>query len=192
MFARVFLLLAPLLGLALPAAAPPALAQGACPQCDLPPGCRGKGKQNGNGNGNGNRNRNCQRLSIEIDSDMDFGRVVIIGRGEGRVLLDLDTGEKRLFGDVDDLGGMPITGRAIVTGAPFEPINVQFPFEIEMRGILGGQARLRDFATSLPAMPVLDENGRLEFSFAGTLVISGDERAGGDLRGRVPISVTYL
>jgi len=190
MFARAFLLPAVLFGLALPAAAPPALAQGACPQCDLPPGCRGKGNQNGNGGGN--RNRNCQRLAIAIDSDVDFGRVVIIGRGEGRILLDLDSGEKRLFGDVDDLGGMPITGRAIVTGAPFEPINVEFPFEIEMRGILGGEARVRDFVTSLPALPVLDENGRLEFSFSGTLVINGDQRAGGDLRGRVPISVTYL
>ncbi|QIQ87013.1 DUF4402 domain-containing protein [Erythrobacter sp.] len=190
MLARFSLLIAALCGLALPATAPPVLAQGACPQCDLPPGCRGKGNQNGNGRGN--RNRNCQRLSIEIDSDIDFGRVVIIGRGEGRVLLDLDTGEKRLFGDVDDLGGMPVTGRAIVSGAPLEPINVALPFEIEMGGLLGGRARLRDFVTSLPAMPMLDENGRLEFSFSATLVVSGEERAGGDLRARVPISVTYL
>ncbi|MEQ8412355.1 MAG: DUF4402 domain-containing protein [Erythrobacter sp.] len=190
MFTRAFLLLAALVGLALPASPPPAQAQGACPQCDLPPGCRGKGNQKGKGKGN--RRRNCQRLSIAIDSDIDFGRVVVIGRGEGRVLLDLDSGEKRLFGDVDDLGGMPVTGRAIVTGAPFEPINVEFPFEIEMSGLLGGQARLRDFTTSLTGMPVLDENGRLEFSFSGTLVVSGEKRAGGDLRGRVPISVTYL
>jgi len=190
MFARAFLLPAALFGLALPATAPPVQAQGACPQCDLPPGCRGNGNQNGNGGGN--RNRNCQRLAIAIDSDVDFGRVVIIGRGEGRVVLDLDTGEKRLFGDVDDLGGIPITGRAIITGAPFEPINVEFPFEVEMRSFLGGNAQLRDFVTSLPAMPVLDENGRIEFSFAGTLIVNGEERAGGDLRGRVPISVSYL
>jgi len=190
MFARSALLLAAAVGLALPDAPPPAQAQGSCPQCDLPPGCRGKGNQNGKGNGN--RNRNCQRLAIAIDSDIDFGRVVIIGRGEGRVLLDLGTGEKRLFGDIDDLGGMPVTGRAIVTGAPREQVSIALPFEIEMRGPLGGEARLRDFVTSLPAMPRLDENGRLEFVFAATLVVSGEERAGGDLRARVPISVSYL
>jgi hypothetical protein len=190
MFARPVLLLAAAIGLAVPAAPPPAQAQGACPQCDLPPGCRGQGNQNGNGNGN--RKRNCQRLSIVVDSDIDFGRVVIIGRGEGRVLLDLATGEKRLIGDVEDLGGMPITGRAIVSGAPREQINVELPLKIEMRGILGGQARLRDFVTSLSALPTLDENGRLEFSFSATLVVSGEERAGGDLRAQVPISVSYL
>lgn len=190
MFVRVCLLLAAFFGLALPATPPPLQAQGACPQCDLPPGCRGQGNQKGKGRGN--RRRNCQRLSIVIDSDIDFGRVVVIGRGEGRILLDLDTGQKRLFGDVDDLGGMPVTGRAIITGAPLEPVSVEFPFEIRMSGLLGGEARLRDFRTSLPGMPVLDENGMLEFSFSGTLVVSGEERAGGDLRGRVPISVSYL
>ena len=93
-------------------------AQGNCPNCDLPPGCRGNGNQNGNGNGN--RDRNCQRIAITIESDVDFGRLVLLGAGGARVLLDLNSGQKTVFGEIDDLGGMPITGRALVTGAPFE------------------------------------------------------------------------
>lgn len=162
-------------------------AQGNCPNCDLPPGCRG----NGNGNGNGNKNRNCQRLEIMIESDIDFGRVVLLGEGEARIMLDLSTGQKTLIGDVDDLGGMPITGRAIITGAPFEQVILNLPGEVTMRDPTGGNARLRDFVTDLDGFPRLDESGRLEFNFSGTLVIEAQTHASGNLRGRVPISVEY-
>ena len=164
-------------------------AQGNCPNCDLPPGCRGNGNQNGNGNGN--RNRNCQRVSIVIESDIDFGRVVLLGQGEARVLLDLETGRKTLIGDVDDLGGMPITGRAIVTGAPFEEVVISLPGEIAMRDPNGGTARLRDFVTDLDGFPRLDVDGQLEFRFSATLLIEAETNASGNLRGRVPISVEY-
>lgn len=165
-------------------------AQGNCSNCDLPPGCRGNGNQNGSGNGNGN-NRNCQQLNITIESDIDFGRMVLLGDGESRVILDLATGQKTLIGDIDDLGGMPITGRAIITGAPFEPILIDLPGEIAMRDPGGGDARLRDFVTDLEGFPRLDENGRLTFSFSGTLVIEAETNASGNLRGRVPITVQY-
>ena len=164
-------------------------AQGQCPQCDLPPGCRGQGNQNGNGNGN--RNRNCQRLTITIESDIDFGRVVLLGQGESRVILDLATGQKTVIGDVDDMGGMPITGRAIITGAPFEEVIIDLPGEIAMRDPNGGEARLNDFVTDLSGFPRLDANGQLEFRFSGTLVIGADANSSGNLRGRVPITVNY-
>lgn len=164
-------------------------AQGQCPQCDLPPGCRGQGNQNGNGNGN--RNRNCQRLTITIESDIDFGRLVLLGQGEGRVILDLSTGHKTLIGDIDDMGGMPITGRAIITGAPFEEVVIDLPGEIAMRDVNGGTARVNDFTTDLSGFPRLDANGQLEFRFSGTLVVGGDAAATGSLRGRVPITVNY-
>ena len=164
-------------------------AQGQCPQCDLPPGCRGQGNQNGNGNGN--RNRNCQRLTITIESDIDFGRVVLLGQGESRVILDLATGQKTVIGDVDDMGGMPITGRAIITGAPFEEVIIDLPGEIAMRDPNGGEARLNDFVTDLSGFPRLDANGQLEFRFSGTLVIAADANSSGNLRGRVPITVNY-
>ena len=162
-------------------------AQGNCENCDLPPGCRGVGNQKpGKNNG-----RDCRRLDITIQSDIDFGRVVLLGHGEGRIVLDLTTGEKRLIGDVDDLGGVPITGRAMVTGAPFEAVEIDFPNEVDMRDPTGGSARIRDFETDLPGYPTLDANGQLEFRFSGTLVIEANTNASGNLRGRVPISVEY-
>lgn len=168
-------------------------AQGQCEQCDLPPGCRGQGNQNGNGgpNSNNNRNGDCQPLMITIESDIDFGRVVLLGQGESRVILDLATGQKTLIGDVDDLGGMPITGRAIITGAPFEEIVIDLPGEIAMRDPNGGEARVNDFVTDLSGFPRLDANGQLEFRFSGTLVIDANTQSSGSLRGRVPITVNY-
>lgn len=191
---RALTLLVAAFGLALSAFADASLrAQGQCEQCDLPPRCRGQGNQNGNGgpNSNNNRNGNCQTLTITIESDIDFGRVVLLGDGESRVILDLATGQKTLIGDVDDLGGMPITGRAVITGAPFEPVLIDLPGEIAMRDPNGGDARVRDFVTDLEGFPRLNESGRLTFNFSGTLVIDAQTNASGNLRGRVPITVQY-
>ncbi|NQX94914.1 MAG: DUF4402 domain-containing protein [Erythrobacter sp.] len=162
-------------------------AQGQCDNCDLPPGCRGNGNQKPKPNGN----RNCQTLEILIESDIDFGRIVVLQRGEGRVLLDLETGEKTLIGDLDDLGGMPITGEATVTGAPFEALRVILPTRVSMRDATGGQAEMRDFETDLSALPTLDANGQLTFRFSGTLMLNAQTDATGNLRGRVPITVEY-
>ncbi|MEL7446554.1 MAG: DUF4402 domain-containing protein [Pseudomonadota bacterium] len=187
MFRSIVLIVAAL-GLALTSQAP-LRAQGSCPQCDLPPGCRGNGNQNGNGNGNSGRN--CQLLEITIDSDIDFGRLVLTGDGEGQVLLDLNTGEKRTVGSIDDLGGMAISGRAFITGAPNEAVRINLPTTVNMRDPTGGSAEMRDVVTDLPALPVLDANGRLEFRFSGTLYTDATSSMGGKLRGRVPISVEY-
>ncbi len=173
------------LSFAIPSA-PPVWAQGNCENCDLPPGCRGNGNQKPKPNG-----RNCQTLQISIESDVDFGRLVLLGKGEGRVALDLDTGEKRLIGDIDDLGGIAVSGRAVITGAPMEEIRIDLPSEVTMRDPTGGRATMRDMVTNLPAMPQLDLDGRLEFRFSGTLVIDANTDGAGKLRGRVPISVQY-
>ncbi len=185
---RILVLILASLSLAVPADAP-LRAQGQCPNCDLPPGCRGNG--NGNGNGRGNGNRNCQTLEITIETDIDFGRLVLIGDGIGRVLLDLNTGEKRTFGEIDDLGGMAVSGTARITGAPNEAIRVFLPSIVVMNDPAGGTAELREVVTNLPALPLLDIDGQLEFSFSGTLVTSAETARGGKLRGRVPISVEY-
>ncbi|WP_298335069.1 DUF4402 domain-containing protein [uncultured Erythrobacter sp.] len=169
----------------------PVWAQGNCPNCDLPPGCRGNNNNKNNGNGNGNGRLNCERLNITIESDIDFGRVVLLGDGEGRVVLDLATGKKTLIGDVDDLGGMPFTGRATITGAPFEQVMINLPSEVTMRDNQGGNALIRDFVSDLDTFAVLDGYGQLEFSFSGTLVLGAEQVAAGNLRGRVPISVEY-
>ncbi|QUL36740.1 DUF4402 domain-containing protein [Erythrobacter sp. JK5] len=185
MFRRAALIAAAI-SLAIPAPVP-LRAQGACPNCDLPPGCRG----NGNQKKPPKNGRNCQRLEITIESDVDFGRLVLLGKGEGRVLLDLDTGEKRLIGDIDDLGGIAVSGRAVISGAPLEEVRIAMPNEVAMRDPTGGRATMRDVVTTLPAMPRLDIDGRLEFRFSGTLVIDAGTDGAGKLRGRVPISVEY-
>ncbi|MEO1219824.1 MAG: DUF4402 domain-containing protein [Pseudomonadota bacterium] len=173
----------------------PLHAQGNCPNCDLPPGCRGNGNGNNNGGNNGNGNGqgkpNCERLNLTIESDIDFGRLVLLGDGEGRVILDLTSGTKTLIGDVDDLGGMPFTGRAIVTGAPFQQVIISLPDQVAMRDLQGGSATIRDFVTDVDTFPVLDSYGQLEFSFSGTLVLGAQQQAAGNLRGSVPISVEY-
>ena len=195
MFRSIFSIAAAfgLLFWALGSAQAPLRAQGQCANCDLPPGCRGEGnkKNTGNGRGRGNGARNCQRLEITIESDIDFGRLVLLGDGGGRVVLDLSTGQKYPSGDIDDLGGMPVTGRAVIRGAPFEEVVVDLPSEIAMRDPNRGNARLRDFESDLPGFPRLDSDGQLAFHFSGTLVIDADTLASGTLRGRVPITVEY-
>ena len=174
-------------GLAVPMDAP-LRAQGQCPNCDLPPGCRG----NGNGNGKAKKNRaECLTLDITIETDIDFGRLVLIGDGEGRVLLDLNTGEKRTTGEIDDLGGGSISGSARISGAPNQAIRVIMPTRVSMTDAGGATAELRNVVTNLPALPMLDIDGTLEFRFSGTLVTDAGTASGGKLRGRVPISVEY-
>ncbi|MDJ0978996.1 MAG: DUF4402 domain-containing protein [Erythrobacter sp.] len=168
--------------------APSALrAQGACEDCDVPPACREDAPESILRL----RARNCQKLSVAIESDVDFGRVVVLKNGEGRVLLDLETGERKLLGDLENLGGVPITGRATVTGAPLERLRITLPTRVSMRDTSGGEAEISEFVTDLPALPTLDANGQLTFRFSGTLVLSAKMEASGRLRGRVPISVEY-
>ena len=135
--------------------------------------------------------RDCQTLALDIESDIDFGRVVVLKRGDGRILLDLESGEKQLFGDLDDLGGMPVTGRATVTGSPFQSFRVILPGRVSMRDTSGGQAEIAEFETDLPPLPTLDSNGQLTFRFSGTLLLNAQTDASGRLRGRIPISVEY-
>lgn len=160
--------------------------------------------QRGNGNGNGNanpaacnkpnpppNNPHCQKIALSIESDIDFGTLVLIGNGVGSVWIDLSTGERIISGGLDEAGGLPIAGRAIVTGRPLRAIRVEFPDSITMTDVSGGEATLRDFATNLPAVPILDSTGTLAFDFTGTLLTDAAVAAGGRLRGRVPVTVSY-
>ncbi len=196
--------------------AQPAAAQGKCSFCATNPPPKGNGggrpgngttpgtnPGNGNGNGNGaggNGNGNngngggnggSNQIALTIESDIDFGRLVMIGDGIGSVLIDLQTGNKTVIGNLDDLGGMAVQGRAIIQGTPLRTIRVNFPTSIIMRDPSGGEAELRDFVTDLSALPLLDSAGTLQFHFTGTLYTSTGIAIGGNLRGRVPIQVSY-
>lgn len=186
----IFILIGGILLALLPAT--PVAAQGQCSFCDTNPPPRGEGGgRPNNGNGNGNGNGNNAPIALAIESDMNFGRLVMIGDGIGRVLVDLQTGAKTVVGNLDDLGGMAVQGRAIIRGTPLQTIRVDFPPSVIMRDPAGGQAELRDFVSDLGQLPRLDAAGTLEFRFTGTLYTDLAVALGGNLRGRVPIQVAY-
>ena len=159
-----------------------AYAQGACTNCDLPPGCRGT-TQGGQ--------TKCTVVLLSIESDVDFGRLLLVGGQVGHVVIDLQTGTKLVFGDLEDAGGIPVYGTALVTGQPLRNVMVTMPASVTLTDPSGAQAVMRDFATDLPAMPRLDANGQLRFNFTGTLYTDTAVLSGGTLRGRVPITVDY-
>ena len=138
-------------------------------------------------------NPNCttEPVALTVQTNIDFGRLVLVGDGVGHAVLDLSTGDKIMFGGLDDLGGFAVTGRAIVTGSPNRALQIVMPTTITMADPAGGQAELRDIVTSLSALPVLDVNGQLVFEFSGTLYTDTATALGGVLRGRIPISVQY-
>ncbi len=155
-------------------------------------GNNGGGNGNGNnGNGNGNGGSNQGPPELTIQNEINFGRLILLGSGESSVLLDLESGQKITAGNLDDYGGVTMVGRATVTGNPNSEVQVTLPTRVTMRDPRGGIAELREFTTSLPLVPRLDNNGVLEFTFTGRLAVTDTIGDGGDLRGRVPITVEY-
>ena len=128
-------------------------------------------------------------LTIEIWTDLNFSKLAVTGRMGGSAELPATGGEKRTTGDLVDLGGISVTGHGKITGVPLRPVRIELPDQVEMTTPDGGQARLTQFTTDLPAHPALDANGELEFSFGARLILSGGR--GGNYRGRIPISVDY-
>lgn len=180
-------------------AAAPAFAQDAdCIFCDIPKKDRAKEDQKcfrGDGSLKPGK-KGCEKfyddpIELTIETDLDFGRLIMIGEGRGSVLIDVETGTKTVMGDLDDLGGIAMAGEAVVQGAPNRAVQIDLPATVTLRDPAGGQAELREFRTDLPALPMLDENGRLKFNFTGTLYTGDAITIGGNLRGRVPISVDY-
>ena len=129
-------------------------------------------------------------LSIEIESGIQFGRMALRGHAEGRAEIDPQTGTNRVDGNMIDLGGNSYQGRARVTGEPLRPVRIEMPASVLLRSANGGEARLSEFVTDLPAAPMLDANGVLEFAFGAQ--ISSNGASGGDFRGRIRIRVDYF
>ena len=128
-------------------------------------------------------------LEIEITTSLAFSRMALTGRGEASAAIDPQTGSRRIGGGMVDLGGVTVQGRGRITGAPGRPVRVDLPSTIVMTSAGGGQAELTNLVTDLPAFPVLDASGTLEFSFGGELRVDGP--TGGQFRGRIPITVDY-
>ncbi len=64
------------------------------------------------------------------------------------------------------------------------------PANVVLRSPDGAEARLSDFVTDLPAAPMLDANGELEFHFGAR--ISSRGASTGDFRGRIHVIVDYF
>jgi hypothetical protein len=127
-------------------------------------------------------------LRIEIETALDLGRVAQ-GAGGGAVELDPRTGVRRVAGALADLGGMVLTGTAIVTGTPFARVRVDLPARIRLQSTTGDIAEVVQMQSDLPPTPTLNENGQLRFTFGGKMLLKG--RESGAFRGSVPISAEY-
>ena len=162
--------------LALPLTAP-ALAQNAgCILCEVPPA-------------GGTQLPRERPLEIEITANLAFSRLALTGRGEASAAIDPQSGMRRVGGGMVDLGGVTVQGRGRISGAPGRPVRVDLPATIIMTSTTGAQAELTGLITDLPAFPVLEATGTLEFAFGGELRVDGP--TGGQLRGRIPITVDY-
>lgn len=127
-------------------------------------------------------------LRIEIETALDLGRVAQ-GAGGGAVELDPKTGTRRVAGALADLGGMALTGTAMVTGTPFARVRIDLPARVRLQSTTGDIAEVVQMQSNLPPAPTLNEHGQLRFTFGGKMVLKG--RESGSFRGSVPISVEY-
>ena len=128
-------------------------------------------------------------LRIEVENGLQFSRLALRGRGDGDALIDPVTGDKRVGGNMIDLGGLSFQGRARLTGEPLRPVRVELPPRVLLRSADGAEAELTDFVTDLPPVAMLDETGTLSFAFGARIATRGAR--GGQFRGRIPIRVEY-
>ncbi len=127
-------------------------------------------------------------LRIEIETALDLGRVAQ-GAGGGAVELDPKSGTRRVAGALADLGGMALTGTALITGTPFARVRIDLPARVRLQSTTGDIAEVVQMHSNLPPAPTLNEHGQLRFTFGGKMVLKGGES--GAFRGSVPISVEY-
>lgn len=128
-------------------------------------------------------------LTIEIWADLNFSKLALTGREGGSAEMPATGGGKRTSGAMIDLGGVAVAGHGRIAGTPGREVRIDLPTQVEMTSADGGKAELVGFTTNLPPHPVLDAHGELEFTFGARLVLRSGK--GGNLRGRIPISVDY-
>lgn len=128
-------------------------------------------------------------LSITIESGLSVGRLGLEGRKDGDAAIDPQTGNKRVGGNMVDLGGLSYQGKATITGQPLRPVRIELPQTVILNSPSGAEAELSDFRTDLPGVAMLDASGQLQFNFGATISSKGGQ--GGNFRGRIPIRVEY-
>lgn len=128
-------------------------------------------------------------LTIEISTGLAFSRLAVAGNDGGSAAIDPQTGAKSTGHGLVDLGGSAVQGRGRISGTPGRRVRIELPRSVTMSSTDGSTAVLTELTTDLPAWPVLDGSGTLEFSFGGRIEVHGS--GGGNFRGRIPISVDY-
>jgi hypothetical protein len=128
-------------------------------------------------------------LHIDVETALDFSKVAQSGSGGGNIIVDPQTGSRRLGGGLVDLGGMVLRGTVRITGTPRAMIRVELPQRVELRASGGGIIELVELTSDLPKAPRIGSDGQLSFSFGGRLLVSGS--VSGSFRGNIPISADY-
>lgn len=128
-------------------------------------------------------------LSIEITTKLDFSRTALTQSGGGQIEVDPVNGRRQMNGGIVDLGGTAIAGTAVVRGTPGRMVRIDMPRFAHMTSSTGGMVEIADLRTSLIGTTRLNQQGRLDFSFGGKLVIRGN--ISGTFRARIPITAQY-
>ncbi len=127
---------------------------------------------------------------VEILDDLNFAKIALTGQQGAIVVIDAASGQAQGSGGAVILGGMDMSGRARIIGAPGRLVNVDLPQQITMQSRTGERATLRAIRSNLPPNPRLGSDGTLTFSFGGTLMLPSTV-TGGDFSARLTISTSY-
>lgn len=127
-------------------------------------------------------------LRIEIESGLDFSKLAA-GQSGGIVTVDPKTSDRRISGDIVNLGGMAFSGTVRLSGEPGRRIRVILPDRVELVSSLGGRVEVGNIRTDLSPAPTLGSDGTLSFSFGGQLEVKGP--VSGEFRGRIAIEAEY-
>lgn len=132
--------------------------------------------------------RRSDEMPIEIDlsAGFNFRRAVLSGQ-TGDMIVDASRspgGESALVGDYG------LVGNVVITGRPNAAVHVALPRRVELVSRNGDRLVVDQLASTLPADPRLDANGRLEFSFGGMLALPAAANPG-DYRAAISIDASY-
>ena len=104
-------------------------------------------------------------IEIELAAGFNFRRF----RHQGAVGELLVDASRQSMTDVGGITGYGLVGQVVIRGAPNAAVSVALPDTVMLTGKHGGRIEVRRIDNTLPKSPRLDGNGRLEFSFSGTL-----------------------
>lgn len=128
-------------------------------------------------------------IEVEVESSLDFDRLVMMGNGDGAVVLRPD-GTRIVSGSLGDFTGSAMVGNVVVRGEPGRAVRIDLPRIIDLHSLSGSQVTIDQIVSDLPPLPRLDSTGRLSFRFGGRLNVNGE--ADGDYRGELPITADYI